>query len=129
MLSIWWSNLLGGLGHYFICPGAVAQMMVMTNNIMTLGYTYAKRSINNHPNFFRKIVYIGQLIAWIPSRLTSNPTLRGRDQCLPYPSLPKVFNGTNNQKGPTAFDTYTRYTLWYSVYTNSVNPCFELYTE
>ena len=39
MLSVWWLHLLYGLGHYIIHPGAVAQIMVSTNNIMTLGYT------------------------------------------------------------------------------------------
>ena len=39
MLSVWWLHLLYGLGHYIIHPGEVAQIMVSTNNIMTLGYT------------------------------------------------------------------------------------------
>ena len=45
MISLWWSNLLDGIGHNIICPGVVAQILVTNNNITTLGYTYNKRSI------------------------------------------------------------------------------------
>ena len=37
MLIAWWLQLLDGLGHYFIRPGAVVQILVMTNSIITLG--------------------------------------------------------------------------------------------
>ena len=40
MLSAWWLHLLDGLGPYGIRQGEVSKIMVMTNNIMTLGYTY-----------------------------------------------------------------------------------------
>ena len=42
MLSAWWLHLLDGLGHYIIQTGAIAQIILMTNNTMTLGYTYSK---------------------------------------------------------------------------------------
>ena len=42
MINAWWLHLLDGLGHYFIHPGTVAQIMVMTNNITDLVYTYVK---------------------------------------------------------------------------------------
>ena len=34
-------HLMNGLGQYFIHPGAYAQIMVMTNNLVTLCYTYS----------------------------------------------------------------------------------------
>ena len=52
ILSAWWFNLLDGLGHYAIHPGAVARIRVMINNITTLGYTYAKRRLKNPPDIF-----------------------------------------------------------------------------
>ena len=36
MVSVWWLNLLNGLGQYFILPGDIEQVLVMTNNIITL---------------------------------------------------------------------------------------------
>ena len=45
MISGWWLHLLGGIGHYLIRPGAVAHIMVMTNNIINLCYTYDKRRL------------------------------------------------------------------------------------
>ena len=35
----------------------------MTNNIMTLIYTYVKRKINNPPEIFYKLTHTGQIIA------------------------------------------------------------------
>ena len=103
------------LGHYVICPGAIEQVMVMNNNIMTLGYTYYKHRIKNPPESFCKISYIGRLIAWISSCLDYNMVIQGRDWFLLRPGLPTVFTGTNNQEGPNTFDTFTRYMLWDSV--------------
>ena len=39
------------------------------------------------------------------------------------------FSRTNNQEGPTNFNTSTGYTLWYLGFTNSINPYFDLYTK
>ena len=36
MLRAWWLRLICGLEKYVIRPGAVAQILVITNNIMTL---------------------------------------------------------------------------------------------
>ena len=69
ILSAWWLHFLDGLGYYVIRPGISEQVLVMTNNIMTLGYTYAKCRLKNIPDIFCKIAHIGRLIAWIPSRL------------------------------------------------------------
>ena len=65
MLSAWWLHLLDRLGHYIIHPGEVAHIMVIKNNIMDLGYTYAKRSLNDPLDIFFKIAHIGPLIACI----------------------------------------------------------------
>ena len=54
---------MGGLGHYFIRPGEVAHIMVVTNNIINLGYTYANHSLKNPPEIFWEIAHIGWLIA------------------------------------------------------------------
>ena len=78
MFSVWWLHLLYGLGDYVIHPGAIEQVMVMTNNIITLGYNYSKGRINNPPNIFYKLTHTVQLIVWIPSRLAWTPALRGR---------------------------------------------------
>ena len=42
-ISAWWLHLLDGLEHYVIYPGEVSQILVMTNNITNLGYTYSNR--------------------------------------------------------------------------------------
>ena len=88
MLSALWLNLLDGLGHYVILPGAIGQVLATTNNIMTLGYTYAKQRLKKPPENFLKFWHIGRIIAWIPSRLAWNTSLRGRDRSLLRPSLP-----------------------------------------
>ena len=96
---------------------------------MVLGHIYAKHRLKKPPSVFYQIANIRQIIAWIPSRLSWTPALRGRYQYLLCPRFPKAFTGTNNQEGPTVFDTSTRYTLWDSVCTQSINTYFYIYTE
>ena len=79
MASTWRLHILDGLGHYVIRPGLVSKILVTTNNIMTLGCTYATRRLKQTPDIFCKISHIGQLIAWILSRLAWNPALQGTD--------------------------------------------------
>ena len=129
VLNTWWLQLLEGLGHYVIRPGSVAHILYMIKNIMNLGYTYAKCRLKNAPDIFCKTAHLGRLIAWIPSRFAWTTALRGRDQYLLHPSLPKEFSITNNQEGPNIFDTYKWYTLWESGCTLYIKPCFELYKE
>ena len=121
MLSAWWLYLLDRLGHYVIHPGAIAQIIMISNNIMTLGYTYAKRRLKKPLDIFCQIEHISRLMAWIPSILSWTPTLRGREQYLLRPSFPKAFTGTNNQDFLTVFDTYTQYMLWDSRCTHSIH--------
>ena len=47
----------------------------MTNNIMTLGYTYANLRLKKLTDIFCKISHIYGLMAWIFSRLAWNPAL------------------------------------------------------
>ena len=58
MLREWWLHLLDRLGHYVICPGAIAQIIMMTNSIMNLGYTYAKHRLKKPPYIFFQIAHI-----------------------------------------------------------------------
>ena len=122
-------HLLGGRVHYIILLGAVAQILGMTNNIMTLGYAYDKRRLKKPPDILCKIAHIGRIIAWILSRLAWNTELRGRDQSLLRPIPPKAFSRSNNQEVSTTFDTSTRYTIWDSGCTHYINPYFEIYTQ
>ena len=39
IIIAWYLHLLDGLGHYVILPGAIMQILMMTNNIMTLPCT------------------------------------------------------------------------------------------
>ena len=55
--------------------------------------------------------------------------LRGRDRSLLRSILPKAFTVTNNQESPTIFYASTRYTLWDSGCTHSINHYFDIYTE
>ena len=55
MLSAWWLHLLDRLRHYVIRPIAMAQILMMTNNIMYLCYTYAKRRIKKPLEFSAKL--------------------------------------------------------------------------
>ena len=73
IISSCWLHLLYGLGNYVILPGEIEQVLVMTNNIMTLGYTYAKLRLNNTPDIIYKLTHIGHLITWTPSRLSWDP--------------------------------------------------------
>ena len=57
-LSVWWLHLLDGLGHYFIQPRAIGQLLVMTNNLTTFGYTYTKLRINSPPNIVYKLTHL-----------------------------------------------------------------------
>ena len=75
MLSAWWLHLLDGLLHCVIRPGEVAQILVITNNTMTLGYIYAKYRLKKPPEIFCNIAHIRRLIARIPSKWVWNPEL------------------------------------------------------
>ena len=112
MLSVWCLHLLDGLRHYVIRPGAISYILMMTNNIITSGYTYAKRRLKNPPVIFFQFAHISLLIAGKPSISSWNPDLQGRYQSLLHPSFPRAFTVTNNQDAPTIFDTSTRYTFW-----------------
>ena len=52
----------------------------------------------------------------------------GTDTNNPQPS-PTAFVVTNIQDGTTTFDTSMWYTIWYSQFTHSINPYFELYMQ
>ena len=103
MLSACWLNILDGLGHHVICPGSIEQVMVMNNNIMILGYTYAKLRLNNPPRFVKKLTHTGRIIAWIPSRLAWNPSLLGRDWSLKIPSPPHSIFQNEQPEGSNHF--------------------------
>ena len=75
MLSTWWLHLLNGLGQYVIFPGSISHILMMTNNVIALGYTYVKCRLNNPPNIFCQIALISRIIVWIPSRLSQTPVL------------------------------------------------------
>ena len=66
MLSAWWLNLLEGLLHYVILLGSIEQVLVITNNITTLGYIYSNLRLKNPPDIVYKITHIGRIIAWTP---------------------------------------------------------------
>ena len=75
MLSVWWLHIMGGLVHYVIRPGEVAQILMMTKNIATLGYTYVNHRINISPDLLYKLTHTGRIIAWIPSTLDWDLTI------------------------------------------------------
>ena len=54
ILSAWQLHLLDVLGHYAIHLDTIAKILVTTNNIMDLGYTYAKLSLKNPLDVFSK---------------------------------------------------------------------------
>ena len=66
MLITWWLYLLERLGNCIFRPGAIVQISMMTNNIITLGYTYTKHRLKKPPDIFCQISHISRLIAWIP---------------------------------------------------------------
>ena len=81
------------------------QVLLMTYNIMNLGYTYEKLRLKNIPDIFHKLTHIDPLIAWIPSRLAWTLELQGRNQSPLRLIPPMPFSGMKNQEGPTTFDT------------------------
>ena len=62
MLGAWWLYFLDGLVHYCIHTGSIKQVLVTTNNIMTLGYTYYKYRLKKPPDIFCKISHTGRFI-------------------------------------------------------------------
>ena len=46
-LSTWWLHLLDGLGNYVIRLGAIEQVLVMTNNKITIGCNFYKCRLKN----------------------------------------------------------------------------------
>ena len=129
MLIPWWLHLLDRLGHYVIRPRAIAQILMITNNVMTLGYIYAKCSLNTPLKIFCQIEHISQLISWISSRLSWTPELQGRDLSQLYHSLIKAFTVTNNHDVQTTLYTSTWYMFWDSGCTHYINPYFDLYID
>ena len=126
MLITWWFHIIVGLGHYVIYLGEIDHVLVTTNNIMNLSYTYAKHTLKNPPGIFYKIAHTGQLMAWIPSRLAWDQSLWGRELSLLFTILPTPFYGTNNHEAPTTFNTSRRYKIWDSGCTRSINTYFVL---
>ena len=53
MFRVWWLHILYGMVHYFICLGAIEQVLVMAKNIMTLCYTYSKCGLKNPPDILQ----------------------------------------------------------------------------
>ena len=68
-----------GMGDYFIRPGAIEQVLVITNTNMNLDYNYAKLSLENPPDIFCKLTHTIRIITWITSKFAWNPALRERD--------------------------------------------------
>ena len=83
MLIAWWLNILDWQGHYTIHPGSMEQLLLMTKNLTTLGYTYAAPMIKKPP----EILGIVQI-------LTHPPDTRGRHRT---PRHNMAFSGTNTQ--------------------------------
>ena len=51
MLVALWLHLLDGLGHYVSHPEAIEEVLMITSNkIMSLGYTYDKRRLKKPPD-------------------------------------------------------------------------------
>ena len=69
VLSTWQTYLLTGLGHYIIRPRAIEHMILMTTNLMTLGYIYARRRLKNLPNIIFTVKLFLRRIIWTLSRL------------------------------------------------------------
>ena len=91
------------------------KLMVMKENLTTLGYIYASCGHKKPPDTLG-----------ILQRLThpTDPRLRRMT-----PRHTMKFYGTNTQEYTITFDTSTRYTLWDLGCTHSVNYYFDLYTE
>ena len=105
MISAWWLQLLNRLQHCVICTREIDQVIVTKNNIMALGYNYSKHRLKNPPGILHKLTHTGRVIAWIPSRLSWNQELWWRYRSIQRPRPPTKFTRTNNQEGPTTFDT------------------------
>ena len=113
MILLWWIKLLEGLRHYVILNGAIEQVMVMTTNLMNMGYIYTRLRLMKPPDIFFTLDHFRWLIAWNPSRLTHDLALRGRDQSLKYTSPTKAFIGTENHN----LHIYMVHTLGFRVHT------------
>ena len=55
ILCTWWLHFMDRLRQYVIHPGAVAQILVMTNNIIPLAYTYAHIMLKKLLKFSAKL--------------------------------------------------------------------------
>ena len=87
-------------------------MLITTNNIMTLGYAYANLRLKKTPGICANMHTPS---GYLHGFLKCYPVLRHYERgtepyYIPYP--PTAFTGTNNQEGPTNFDTSTKYMIW-----------------
>ena len=69
MISSLWLHLVDVLENYVIYPVEIDQVLVMTNNITTLVYTYAKLRLKKPPENFHKLSHTGRIITCITSSL------------------------------------------------------------
>ena len=124
ILSAWGLHLLDGLEHHFVWSGLIKQVMVMTNNLTILGYKISKCSLKNPPNIVYTLTHTCQIVTWNPSRLSWALDLWGRDQSINCFRPCTTFTSTNNQDGPSTFDTSMRFSLWDPGCNKSINPYF-----
>ena len=64
MLSAWWINLLVVLGHYVIRSETIEHVLVMTTNLMNLGYIFAIQRPNNPPGILSTLTHLVRLVTW-----------------------------------------------------------------
>ena len=91
-------------------------MLVMTNKLMTLVYTYFNLRIKRPPDIAYTLTYLVHLVVSNSSSLAWDIFLQGRDLSLNHLSPFTAFAGTNNQEVPTDFNKSVRLILWDSVH-------------
>ena len=66
MLRAWWLNLLDGMVYHVIRLGKIEQVLLMNTNIMTMFYTYTRRSLKKSPRTISTLIHFERLITCTP---------------------------------------------------------------
>ena len=108
MLSAWGLHFLDLLRHYVIRPGTIEKVLVITNNIITLDYTYSKHMLKKPHGILCKLIHTFRLVLWIHSRLSWTLLLLGMDQSLLFTHPPRhSMEWTTNRDRPILILIYS----------------------
>ena len=91
-----------------ILPWAVYQLVVITNILLDLGYTYSRHRLNNPPDITIAIINLVWISTWTTLSISYTIDLKGIYQYLNSLNHATSLTITEYQEGHTASSMYTR---------------------